>query len=107
MELNEFQKKVINEFLMTDKNLLISAPTGIGKSFIAMYITMNVKSRVLYTVPLRALALQLNDDYRTKVAQILNGYGDSISLTSEVYESDPENIGERVIFTTYEKADAY
>jgi len=106
MELNEFQKKVINEFLMTDKNLLISAPTGIGKSFLAMYIAMNTKGRVLYTVPLRALALQLNDDYRTKVAQILNGYGDSISLTSEVYESDPENIGERVIFTTYEKADA-
>ncbi len=52
------------------------------------------------------MALQLNDDYHTKIAQILNGYGDSISLTSEVYENDPENIGERVIFTTYEKADA-
>ena len=106
MELNEFQQKVVNEFFMTDKNLLVSAPTGIGKSFLAMYIAMNTKGRVLYTVPLRALALQLDDDYRTKVAKILNGYGDSISLTSEVYESDPENIGERVIFTTYEKADA-
>jgi len=106
MELNEFQKKVINEFLMTDKNLLISAPTGVGKSFLAMYIAMNTKYRILYTVPLRALALQLNDDYHNKVAPMLNGYADSIALTSEVYESDPENIGERVIFTTYEKADA-
>jgi len=106
MELNEFQKKVINEFLMTDKNLLISAPTGVGKSFLAMYIAMNTKYRILYTVPLRALALQLNDDYHNKVAPMLNGYADSIALTSEVYENDPENIGERVIFTTYEKADA-
>ena len=106
MELNEFQKKVISTFLMSDKNLLISAPTGVGKSFLAMYLAMNTKYRILYTVPLRALALQLNDDYHTKVAPMLNGYADSIALTSEVYESDPENIGERVIFTTYEKADA-
>jgi len=106
MELNEFQKKVINAFLMTDKNLLISAPTGVGKSFLAMYIAMNTKYRILYTVPLRALALQLNDDYHNKIAPMLHGYADSIALTSEVYESDPENIGERVIFTTYEKADA-
>jgi Superfamily II helicase len=69
MELNEFQQKVVNEFFMTDKNLLISAPTGIGKSFLAMYIAMNVKFKVIYTVPLRALALQLNDDYRTKNKQ--------------------------------------
>jgi len=106
MELNEFQKKVVNEFLMSDKNLLISAPTGVGKSFLAMYLSMQTKYRILYTVPLRALALQLNDDYHNKIAPMLNGYADSIALTSEVYESDPENIGERVIFTTYEKADA-
>jgi len=106
MELNDFQKKVVNEFLMSDKNLLISAPTGVGKSFLAMYLAMQTKYRILYTVPLRALALQLNDDYHNKVAPMLNGYADSIALTSEVYESDPENIGERVIFTTYEKADA-
>jgi len=106
MELSEFQKKVINEFFMTDRNLLISAPTGVGKSFLAMYIAMNTKYRILYTVPLRALALQLNDDYHNKVAPLLHGYADSLALTSEVYESDPENIIERVIFTTYEKADA-
>jgi len=106
MELNEFQKKVITTFFMSDKNLLISAPTGVGKSFLAMYIAMNTKYRILYTVPLRALALQLNDDYHNKVAPMLNGYADSIALTSEVYESDPERIDERVIFTTYEKADA-
>jgi len=106
MELNEFQKKVISTFLMTDKNLLISAPTGVGKSFLAMYLSMQTKYRILYTVPLRALALQLNDDYHNKITPLLNGYADSIALTSEVYESDPENIGERVIFTTYEKADA-
>jgi len=106
MELNEFQKKVITTFFMSDKNLLVSAPTGVGKSFLAMYIAMNTKYRILYTVPLRALALQLNDDYHNKIAQLLHGYADSIALTSEVYESDPEQIDERVIFTTYEKADA-
>jgi len=91
---------------MTDRNLLVSAPTGVGKSFLAMYIAMNTKYRILYTVPLRTLALQLNDDYHNKVAPLLHGYADSIALTSEVYESDPENIIERMIFTTYEKADA-
>ncbi|AOS58361.1 lipothrixviral Holliday junction branch migration helicase [Sulfolobus islandicus filamentous virus 2] len=91
---------------MTDKNLLISAPTGTGKSFLAMLMAMEVKSRVMYTVPLRALALQLNEDFHNKVAPLVNGYADSVALTSEVYEEDPENLEERVIFTTYEKADA-
>jgi len=106
MQLNDFQKRVIEKFLTSDKNLLVSAPTGVGKSFLAMYLAMNTKYRILYTVPLRALALQLNDDYHSKIAPMLNGYADSVSLTSEVYESDPEDISERVIFTTYEKADA-
>ncbi|ACB37244.1 Holliday junction branch migration helicase [Betalipothrixvirus uzonense] len=106
LNLNEFQKKALNEFIMTDKNLLISAPTGTGKSFLAMLMAMETKARVMYTVPLRALALQLNDDFHNKVAPLVNGYADSIALTSEVYEEDPENLSERVIFTTYEKADA-
>jgi len=105
-QLSDFQKKALNSFLMSNRNMLISAPTGTGKSFLAMLMTMETKDRVMYTVPLRALALQLNDDFHKKVAQTVNGYADSIALTSEVYEEDPENLAERVVFTTYEKADA-
>ena len=64
------------------------------------------KYRVLYTVPLRALALQLNEDYKNKITPMLKAFPDSTALVSEVYESDPEDLNERVVFTTYEKADA-
>jgi len=106
MELSEFQRKVIEKFSNSEKNLLISAPTGSGKSFLAMLMATMEKNRVLYTVPLRALALQLNEDYKNKITPMLKAFPDSTALVSEVYESDPEDVNERVIFTTYEKADA-
>ena len=106
MELNEFQRKVIEKFNESDRNLLISAPTGSGKSFLAMLMATMTKYRVLYTVPLRALALQLNEDYKNKITPMLKAFPDSTALVSEVYESDPEDLNERVVFTTYEKADA-
>ncbi|CAJ31683.1 Holliday junction branch migration helicase [Betalipothrixvirus puteoliense] len=102
VKLNEFQQKVINVFHNTDKNILISAPTGTGKSFLAMLLSNETKGRVLYTVPLKALALQLNDDFQKKVSPTTP----TTALTSEVYDEDPENIDAKVIFTTYEKADA-
>ncbi len=74
MGLNDFQKRVIEKLLTSDKNLQISAPTGVGKSFLAMYLAMNTKYRILYTVPLRALALQLNDDYHNKIAPMYIGF---------------------------------
>ena len=106
MELSEFQRKVIEKFNESDRNLLISAPTGSGKSFLAMLMATMSKYRVLYTVPLRALALQLNEDYKNKITPMLKAFPDSTALVSEVYESDPEDLNERVVFTTYEKADA-
>jgi len=106
VELSEFQKKVLVKFKESEKNLLISAPTGSGKSFLAMLMATISKYRVLYTVPLRALALQLNEDYKNKITPIVGTFRDSTALVSEVYESDPENLNEWIIFTTYEKADA-
>ncbi|CAJ31499.1 putative helicase [Betalipothrixvirus acidiani] len=102
IKLNEFQQKVLNVFHNTSKNILISAPTGTGKSFLAMLMSSEANGRVLYTVPLKALALQLNDDFQKKISSSTP----TTALTSEVYDEDPENIDAKIIFTTYEKADA-
>ncbi|CAJ31623.1 Holliday junction branch migration helicase [Betalipothrixvirus pezzuloense] len=102
VKLSEFQKRVIDVFHNTNKNILISAPTGTGKSFLAMLLSNEANGRVLYTVPLKALALQLNDDFQKKISTTTP----TTALTSEVYDEDPENIDAKIIFTTYEKADA-
>ena len=57
-----YQKKAIEQILLNDKNILISAPTGNGKTLIAMLSVIthleNVNSKIIYLVPSRVLASQ-------------------------------------------------
>ena len=72
-----YQKKAIEEILLNDKNILISAPTGNGKTLIAMLSVINhlknVNSKIIYLVPSRVLASQKYEEF-LKLEQIkING----------------------------------
>ena len=102
MGLNKFQSDVVNAFNRSNNNLLLVAPTGSGKTYIAEYIAKSVQGRVLYVEPLKAIVYQVIDDFHNK----FNGYNNVIPLLTEVYEDDPEDIQEKIVVSSYEKADS-
>ena len=101
-QLNEFQLLVLQYFTLSNRDLVIEAPTGVGKTFTAMLLSKEVKGRVIYAVPLKALVYQIVEDFPRK----FNGFSSVIPLLSEVYEDDPDELKEKVVVTTYEKADS-
>ncbi len=81
-ELNEMQKKAIKEGLK-GKNLLISSPTGSGKTLVAEVIGLNNiingKGKVVYLTPLKAIALEKYKEFKEKykdVAKVAISIGD-------------------------------
>ena len=102
MALNDFQKNVVETFANTNDNLLIVAPTGSGKTYIAQYLAVKFPYDVLYVTPLKAIVYQVASDLKSK----FNGFDNSVTLLSEAYEDDPDNINNKVIISTYEKADS-
>lgn len=63
--LDQFQKKAVNA-LLNDKSVIVSAPTGSGKTLIAEYITqeaINNNLCVVYTAPIKALSNQKYKDF--------------------------------------------
>ncbi len=99
--LNEFQSYALQRFNASNKNLVIIAPTGVGKTFFAQYVSALAPSRVLYAVPLKSLVYEIVDRFRTTFSRD----GSAIPLLSETYEEEPEDIHEKVIVSSYEKAD--
>lgn len=99
MQLNEFQKMVVDKFNSSTKNLVITAPTGVGKTFVAQYLSVVYPGKVLYAVPLKALAYEIVDVLKGKFGV------SALPLLSEAYEEDPEEVPEKVVVTTYEKGD--
>ena len=65
LELDPFQVEAI-EHVRADRSVLVSAPTGTGKTIIADYIVEMALSRqqdVIYTAPIKALSNQKYRDY--------------------------------------------
>ena len=62
-----YQKEAITKGLLDDKNMLISAPTGNGKTLIGMLTTINhikkYSSKIIYLVPTRALANEKHREF--------------------------------------------
>jgi len=98
-KLNEFQEKVFNTFLNTKDNILMVAPTGIGKTTIAELIMLsNTNGKSVYISPLRALSYQVFNEL-SNITQVRLATGD-------VYIDDNEVVDENIIMTTYEKFDS-
>ena len=104
-ELRPCQYKAIQAGLFKDNNLLVCTPTASGKTLVAELAALNALyhdlGKVIYVVPLRALAQE-------KVRDFKRGYPDlKIVLTSGDRDSDDSYL-ERFdwIVTTSEKLDS-
>ena len=73
-ELRPAQEKAINQGLFENKNLLVCTPTASGKTLIAELIAIKTilerKGKVVYTVPLKALANEKYKDFKNKYEKI-------------------------------------
>ncbi len=100
--LNPIQEEALEKGVLKGNNLIVSAPTGSGKTLIAEMAALNVINqgkKAVYTCPLRALALEHYKEFRkydVKVALSIGDY-DSSDTWLEKYDW---------IVTTYEKLDS-
>lgn len=66
--LDDFQERAVNA-IQEGKSVIVSAPTGCGKTVIAEYaveVSMNLKKKVIYTAPIKALSNQKYRDFRER-----------------------------------------
>lgn len=98
-QLDPFQKKAI-ELIEKDHSVLISAPTGAGKTLIAEYAidqTMHRGEEVIYTAPIKALSNQKFRDFRARYGDdkvgiltgdvAINPDAPIVIMTTEIYRN--------------------
>lgn len=62
-ELREYQKKIVNKVLASNKDTLIALPTGGGKTVIATAIMQGIKGSVVFVVPRLELIKQAKTEF--------------------------------------------
>eukprot|EP00667_Euglena_gracilis_P014004 EG_transcript_14490 len=114
--LNRIQSKVFEPAFRSNENMLICAPTGAGKTMIALMTMLNLigqhlhggiirkeEFKVVYVAPMKALAAEMAENFHKRLAPYnlrVNEWTGDISLTKR-------EIGETNVFvTTPEKWDA-
>jgi len=106
--LTSAQEAAIQNGLFERKNLLVSAPTNTGKTFIGELAALNASrqkdaKRSFFLVPLRALAEQMFRDFVEKYEK----WGLRVAIsTSDHYEYDNDLTAFDVTISTYEKLNA-
>lgn len=106
--LTSAQESAIQNGLFEKKNLLVSAPTNTGKTFIGELAALNASrqkdaKRSFFLVPLRALAEQMFRDFVEKYEK----WGLRVAIsTSDHYEYDNDLTAFDVTISTYEKLNA-
>lgn len=93
LPLDEFQENAIRA-LDAGKTVIVSAPTGSGKTLIAEYVmekALRENKRLIYTAPLKAISNQKFRDFSHE-------YGDKIGLVTGDISINP--LAEVVIMTT-------
>jgi len=106
--LTSAQESAIKNGLFEKKNLLVSAPTNTGKTFIGELAALNASrqkdaKRSFFLVPLRALAEQMFRDFVEKYEK----WGLRVAIsTSDHYEYDNDLTAFDVTISTYEKLNA-
>ena len=105
-KLRPAQEKAIKKGLFEGKNLLVCTPTASGKTLIAEFAALKSilenNGKVVYIVPLRALA---NEKYK----DFTNRYGKLIKIALSIGDldsADPYLIDYDFIITTSEKLDS-
>lgn len=105
-ELRPAQVKAIKQGLFKDKNLLICTPTASGKTLIAeMAGVKNIlegKGKVVYVVPLRALASEKFKEFKGKYSKLFRM---ALSI-GDLDSADPYLVDYDFIICTAEKLDS-
>ena len=107
-ELTEIQRTAIEKGLFEEKNLIISAPTNTGKTFVGELASLNASKRkrdqrTFYLVPLKALAEEKVRDFQEKYS----GWGLKVAITTgDRTEYDGNLLDYDLIIATYEKLNA-
>jgi len=106
--LNAFQVKAAKA-LRTNKNVLVSAPTGAGKTLVAEYAidqAMNAGRKVIYTSPIKALSNQKYRDFKADGLHVglmtgdlsLEAHAPLVIMTTEIFRNsvfeDPDRFSD-------------
>ncbi len=105
-EPNPVQKKALDSGLLSGRNMVLAAPTASGKTLVAemaAFNTIRKGKKVIYIVPLRALASEKYDDFRDKYEKI--GVRVAISI-GDLDRSDPWLARYDIVIMTSEKLDS-
>jgi len=98
MEYDRFQKEAIN-YIKEGFSVIVSAPTGAGKTAIAEYIietALKKNQRVIYTAPIKALSNQkfrdFNQQFKEKIGILtgdvsINPNADVLIMTTEIFRN--------------------
>lgn len=101
------QEQAINEGVLERENLILCTGTGSGKTLIgelaALKCILETGKKVVYLVPLRALAMEKYYDFKSKYEPI--GIRVALSI-GDMDSSDPWIERYHLVCCTYEKADS-
>ena len=100
------QSEAMNKGLLEGKSIMVSSPTGSGKTLVgemAVLRAVTCSRKGLFLVPLRALAVQIFRTMRERYEHL----GISIGLSTGDFQNSGDDLAEYdVIVTTYERADS-
>ncbi|HBK67245.1 MAG TPA: helicase, partial [Firmicutes bacterium] len=97
--LDDFQKEAI-DYLLDDYSVLVSAPTGVGKTLIADYLiayAINQGKRIIYTAPIKALSNQKYKEFKEWYGEekvgiitgdvVINSEAEVTIMTTEIFRN--------------------
>lgn len=106
--LDDFQVEAIN-YLMRGDSVLVSAPTGVGKTLIADYLVdqaIMANSRVVYTAPIKALSNQKFKEFKELYGEekvgiitgdvVINSEAELVIMTTEIFRNILHQEAERL-----------
>ncbi|KII72332.1 Activating signal cointegrator 1 complex subunit 3 [Thelohanellus kitauei] len=104
---NPIQTQVYHSLYLTDKNILLGAPTGSGKTIVAELAMLrafkDTKAKVVYISPLKALIKERMVDWNERFGQTL--HKNVVELTGDVNPDTVSIMNSDIILTTPEKWD--
>ncbi|MBM3304301.1 MAG: DEAD/DEAH box helicase, partial [Candidatus Aenigmarchaeota archaeon] len=105
-ELNPVQQAALGKGLLSDRNMVIAAPTASGKTLVAEMAALHTLLRgrkVLYIVPLKALASEKYHEFKERYEPL--GYRVAISV-GDLDATDAWLSSYDIIITSTEKLDS-
>ncbi|MHA1380231.1 MAG: DEAD/DEAH box helicase [Candidatus Helarchaeota archaeon] len=104
--LRDIQSRALKKGLLDGENLLITAPSGSGKTLIgeiaAIQNVLENNKKSLFLVPYKALAYEKYEDFNVKYSEL----GISVAMKTGDYNTKGDITNADIIVATYERFDA-